>query len=238
MHHSQEIKFRVRELRKQGLSLNQIYKKTGIPKTTIRTWISDIQLSDNQLAALQDRVQRALQNGRVKKEKLQRKFRLDKENRLGNEAKSEIGKMSKRDILIAGIALYWAEGFKNKHERRLGFCNSDPEMIIFYIKWLEEVLEVSKKDLIARLTLNSSYKEKTKEIENYWSKVTSIPLNQFGKTFYQKTKWKKQYSSENYHGVLRIHVKNSLDYLLKMKGWIKGFTENHQHDKISSVLPG
>jgi hypothetical protein len=122
---------------------------------------------------------------------------------------------------MAGIALYWGEGFKNKHEHRLGFCNSDPEMIKFYIKWLEKSFSVKKDSIIARLTLNESYKEKTEKIENYWGKVTGISKSQFTKTFYQKTKWKKQYKENNYHGVLRIHVKDSLDLLLLMRGFIE-----------------
>jgi len=97
--------------------------------------------------------------------------------------------------------LYWGEGFKNKHEHRLGFCNSDPEMIKFYMKWLEKAFSVKKDRIIARLTLNESYKGKTEEIEEYWLKITGLQKSQFAKTFYQKTKWKKQYNEDNYHGV-------------------------------------
>ncbi len=227
MRYSPQIKSKVRKLRESGLSLNQIHDGTNVPKTTIRSWIYDIRLSKKQLEVLENRVQKALQEGRVRKENLQREVRSHKEKFLMVKGIKEIGELSNRDLLIAGIALYWAEGFKNKHERRLGFCNSDPKMILFYLRWLEEVLVINKESLVARLTLNSSYKEKAEEIENYWSKITGIPQNQFSKTFYQKTKWKKQYNNDNYYGVLRVHVKDSLDYLLKMKGWIKGFTDNY-----------
>ncbi len=129
-------------------------------------------------------------------------------------------------MLIAGIALYWGEGFKNKHEHRLGFCNSDPEMVRFYIKWLEKSLGVERNSLIIRLTLNESYKNRTEEMKNYWLKVTEISKSQFTKTFYQKTKWKRQYNEDNYHGVLRIHVKDSLNLLLLMRGFIEGMKLN------------
>lgn len=226
MRHNQTIKEEVRRLRSKGLSLNNIYAQTNIPKTTIRTWINDIKLSPQQLNILRENAQRALQNGRVKKQEVEKQLRIEKEYALSNKGVRQVGRMTKRDILIAGIALYWAEGFKNKHEHRLGFCNSDPEMIRFYIKWLKSVLEVNEKDLVARLTLNESYKNQTKDIENYWSTLTQIPLNQFTKTFYQKTKWKKQYNIDNYHGVLRIHAKDSLNSLLLMKGFIEGIKSN------------
>jgi hypothetical protein len=86
-----------------------------------------------------------------------------------------------REFFIAGIALCWAEGFKNKHEYRLGFCNSDPDMIKFYLYWLNNSLGIKKENLVARLTLNVSCQNQVKEIEQYWSQVTSIPLSQFAK---------------------------------------------------------
>ncbi len=226
MKHSISAKNEVRQLRSKGLSLNAISTKTQIPKTTIRSWIKDIKLSISQLNALKESTQKALQGGRIKKQALQKEARNKKQMELNNRAIIEIGRMTKRDIFITGVALYWAEGFKNKHEHRLGFCNSDSEMIKLYITWLKEILNIKNEDLIARLTLNESYKGKSNEIENYWSSRIGIPLFQFTKTFYQKTKWKKQYYNDNYHGVLRVHVKNSLDYLFLVRGWIEGMKLN------------
>lgn len=221
-----ETKNRVRLLRVAGLSLGQIYKETNIPKTTIRGWISDIALSPEQQKVLKDRVFKVLQEGRIKAEKLKREKRISLANKLFAEGKKDIGTLTPRELFVAGVALYWAEGFRNKHEKRLGFCNSDPAMIGFYLRWLQEVLRVSKKNITARLTLNKSYKEKELQIKEYWSKITGVPISQFTKTFYQNTLWKKQYNVDNYHGVLRIHVRESLTHLLKMKGWIEGFKSN------------
>ena len=75
--------------------------------------------------------------------------------------------------------------------------------------------------------LDSVAKKKTKDIEKYWSKLTEIPISQFQKPFYQKVKWQKIYEHpENYHGVLRIRVKRSTDFLRKIKGYIEGFKLN------------
>lgn len=226
MRYNKDIKKKVCALRKKGWSLNQINEETHVPKTTIRSWISDIILSDDQKRALKERTQVALQKGRIKAQTKQKKQRIEKENKSLIQGIKETSLLTSRELFIAGIALYWAEGFKNKHEHRLGFCNSDPQMIKFYIKWLEKCLGISRKDFVVRLTLNVSYKKKEREIKTFWLKTTGISLDQFTKTFYQNTKWKKQYDNDNYHGVLRIHVKNSLDYLLKMKGWIGGLKLN------------
>ncbi len=226
MQYNQIIKNNVRQLRTKGLSLGQIYEKTGVPKTTIRSWIKDIKLSQKQLDELKSKTQKALQEGRTRKQKQSKALRFNNEKELLHKGITSMGNLTNRDFLIAGIALYWGEGFKNKHEHRLGFCNSDPEMIRFYIKWLEKSLGVKKDSIIARLTLNESYEKRTKEIEDYWSKITGISKSEFSKTFYQKTKWKRQYNEDNYHGVLRIHVKDSLNMLLLMKGFIEGLKLN------------
>jgi hypothetical protein len=220
--YNQKIKEKVRHLRQKGFSLGQILKDTNVPRTTIRTWIKDIVLSKDQELALKNRVQNALQNGRIKSQAINKHKRLRNEERLMKIGINEIGKLSSRDFLIAGASLYWGEGFKNIHEHRLGFCNSDPYMIRFYIHWLERYLGISKSQLVVRLTLNYLYKDKINDMQSYWAKMTGISLSQFNKPFFQTSKWKKQYNRGNYHGVLRIHVKESLNRLLKMRGWIEG----------------
>ncbi|MBI2033160.1 MAG: hypothetical protein HYT10_01710 [Candidatus Levybacteria bacterium] len=224
--YSEDIKNSVRLLRLGGLSLSQIQNKTNIPRTTIRDWLSATEMSFEHQEVIRIRVLEGLQRGRIEAQKIQRERRKELEKQMLIRGMEEIDKMNKRDFFIAGIALYWAEGFKNKHEHRLGFCNSDPLMIQFYINWLEKCLGVKKDSLVARLTLNKSYERKTREIEAYWSEITGIPLTQFTKPFYQNSIWKKQFDTDNYHGVLRIHVKDSLNFLLKMRGWIEGIKQN------------
>lgn len=216
------IKEKVRILRSEGNSLNEIFDKTHVPKTTIRSWIKDIILNEEQLEKLKENTQKALQAGRIRKQNQDKILKVKNETKLKLEGGKEIGELTKRDLLIAGIALYWAEGFKNKHEHRLGFCNSDPGMIKFYLEWAKEILNVKQEDLVARLSLNIYSKNKEEKLQKFWSNLTGIPTFQFSKTFYQKSKWKRQYKNDTYLGVLRLHVKNSGDQLLKMKGWIDG----------------
>ena len=226
MRHLMNTKHKARELRNQGLSLNQIHKEIKVPITTISSWVQDIILTKGQSQVLSKRTQEALQKGRINAQRIQKDKRAEKEKVLMTNGKDEIGVLNKRELFISGIALYWAEGFKNRYEHRLGFCNSDPSMIKFYIYWLIKCLKVETNEIVARLTLNQIYKNRIAEMQDYWSKTVGIHPNQFTKPFFQTSKWKKQYNTDNYHGVLRIHVKESLDYLLKMKGWIEGLKLN------------
>src|SRR5579872_1450232 len=235
MRHAQTVKAQVSNLRKKGLSLGEIHKKTNIPKTTIRLWIKDIILSQNQLKRLQQNTFTALQKGRIKAQTSKTSERKAHEEKLYKKAIEETSKLTKKDLFIAGLALYWGEGFKNIHEHRLGFCNSDPEMIVFYIKWLESTFQVEANRLIFRLTLNESYKEKQFVIQQYWLDKLNVSPKQFTKTFLQHSQWKKQYKTDSYHGVLRVHVKDSKDLLWRVRGWIEGM----RHAKIGNTyLPG
>ena len=97
----------------------------------------------------------------------------------------------------------------------------DPEMIRFYIKWLKEVLGIMNEDIILRLTLNQSYELKSDEILDYWKKLPKFQEVNSQKLFI-KNSMEKQYNNDNYYGVLRVHVKESLDSLILMRGWIDG----------------
>jgi len=225
----QKVRDAVRLLRVAGLSLGQIQKQTNVPKTTIQLWTRGIVQSEEQKELIRKNVLVGLQEGRIVAQSLQKQTRVAKEKSLFLKGVNEIGELTQRELHIAGVALYWAEGFKNRHEHRLGFCNSDPNMIKFYLRWLDSVLGVDKQDIVLRLALNFCYKDKTEDILLYWVRQLDISVSQFTKTFYQKSQWKKQYNNDRYYGVLRVHVKNSLDYLLKMKGWISG---------LENSLPG
>lgn len=226
MRYAEDIKMKARLLRSKGFSLDSICNEMHIPRTTIMSWISDVSLSDKQIRVMRMKALAALQKGRVRTQKANAESRKSQMNELLISGKNEVGVLSDRELFIAGIALYWAEGFKNMHEHRLGFCNSDPAMIKFYLFWLQKILKIDSKQIVLRLTVNILYKNNSQEIQQYWSQLTEIPLCQFTKTFFQNSKWKKKYNNDNYKGVLRIHVKSSLGLLWKMRGQIAGLKEN------------
>jgi hypothetical protein len=167
-----------------------------------------------------------LQAGRKKYQARRSKEVIKLTEKLFQDGKKEVGKLTKRDLFMVGVALYWAEGFKHKDESGLGLGTSDPNMAKFYVSWLERCLGVSKRDLLLRVTANESHKDRIGEIEKFWIKELEVDGDQFAKPFYQKTKWKKVYSNrDEYFGVLRIRVRRSLNLLRKMRGWLAGMAE-------------
>jgi len=213
-----------RELRKKGYSIKNVAKKIKVSPSTASLWCRDITLTSDQILNLQKLSTDPNYGKRLENSIKQRKKKEKKIKRLSSRGIKKVGKLSNRDLFIAGICLYWAEGFKK--DSRVGFANSDPKMINFFILWIKNAFKIKTKDLTATLTINASHKHRTNEISKYWSTQTQIPIPSFGKTFYQNSSWKKQYSNpQNYHGVLRIRVKKSIDILREINGYIEGVKE-------------
>lgn len=174
-----------------------------------------------------------LQVGRKKYQAERTKSRLIFENDVFNEGIKDVGKLSKREMFLIGVALYWAEGFKHIDESSLGLATMDVNMAKFYVTWLKKCLGVESERLSFRVTANILYSNKIKEMEKYWSDSLGVNLDQFVKPFYQKSKQNRVYAnSDKYFGVLRIRVRKSINILRKMRGWMAGLARASSNDKI------
>jgi len=220
-----ELKFQARKLRSEGESIKVIAKNLSISSSTVSLWCRNVKLSSDQLKELERRAHDPRYGRRLENSLRQQRDRIEKTEKLLNEGIKTIGKLTKRELFIAGASLYWAEGFKK--DNLAGFCNSDPDMVKFFLNWLRNCFGYKNNDFKLRVGLNESYRDRIKEIETFWSNLTRVPREQFQKPFYQKVKWQKKYEHpENYHGVLRIRVRKSTDFLRKIRGFIEGLKLN------------
>ena len=164
----------------EGYSYSQIKKELGVSKSTLSAWLKYYPLSDERIAELtsknHQRIENYIKTRRAQKEKILKEF-YDRE-------KSAIFPLSKRDLFIAGLFLYWGEGGKTK-ESELVFSNTNPAMVKFFIKWLE-LLGVSKKDLKVKLHLYSDMNISKSII--FWANELKIPVSQFKRPYIKETK--------------------------------------------------
>jgi len=169
------------ELRKKGMSYSQIKAELGISKSTLSGWLSNMPLSEKRIRQLRDfnpiRIERC-RNTKMKK----REKRLDS---VYQKTLHDIGKLSKRDLFIAGLFLYWGEGTKvSKYS--IAFTNTDPAMIKFFIKWITESFSIVRSELDILLHL---YKDMDiYSITKFWSKELDMPLKQFKKPYIKESK--------------------------------------------------
>lgn len=216
------LKERAISLRSQGASLNEITQKLKIPKSTVRYWCRDIILSPTQ----QKKIFNKLRLGGVLSAEKLRKRRIELTTQLIHKGKDEIGKLSKREKMLIGSALYWAEGYR-KGDGEFGFTNSDPRMISFMVRWLKESAHVSLQDIHLRVCINAAHSPRLIKIKKYWSHVTGIPISQFSKPTLIKVSNTKVYkNSDSYFGTLRVKVRRSTNLRRHVMGWIEGIAIN------------
>lgn len=212
-------RIQARTLRKQGKSIKEISTLLEVSKGSVSTWCRDIILTNEQTCRLQDRMKdpnygrRAIYLNAVK----ERTNKMISD--LHKQGINEVGILSKRDIFLIGIALYWGEGFKKDHQ--VGFATSDVAMAKFFILWLEKAWGITSESLILRVTTNIAYKDNVDEIQAHWANHLKISAEQFSKPFFQNVVWQKEYEDKKaYLGVIRIKVKKSVNLLRKMYGYI------------------
>jgi len=102
---------------------------------------------------------------------------------------------------IAGLMLYWAEGSKG-HETAIS--NSDVNVIRFMVKWFGEFFAITPSSLVLQLHIHSGQNEQN--LRQYWSGVTGVPLNNFGKG-YTKPENNGQRKKKLYYGTVKMRVK-------------------------------
>lgn len=211
------------QLRKKGISIKQIAKKLAVSVSIVSVWCREVELTPEQIARLRHRKVSIRHLRQLAK--LSHLEKMSRVKKLTEDAQAEIKPLTNQELFLTGLALYWAEGFKSVKEGRLGFCNSDPRMIKFMIKWFQQAININREGFILRTEFNESHKNRVEEIKSFWSKTTGIPLDQFEKPFYHRSNWLRDYSNrDNYFGVLRIRVRKSSELLNKTRGWIKGLS--------------
>ncbi len=208
-------------LRKEGKSIKQIALLLHVSQSSASRWCTGINLTRNQQNLLDDKRRKA---GLKALAPWIRKLQMKKVNDIKYQSalgKNDIGNMTKRDLYVLGLGLYWGEGYK-KGSQELGFTNTDPDLIVVFILWLEDIFDVKRHDLIARITINARYISETKRIQKEWSKFTGIPQTQFTKPSYINTN--SLYPLKNprtYRGTLRIKVRNGTSLRRRILASIK-----------------
>ena len=215
------------ELRRKGYSIGEIAQKLEMHKSgSISGWCRDILLTSKQIERLAEKQKSGSYKGRMNFLERLRKTRIEETERLRKEGFGEIGRLDKRNLLIAGIAMYWSEGYKYSGGEQVGFTNSDPRMILFMLRWFNEICGVSDDRISLQVKINEIHRDRILKVENYWSETTNISLEQFNKTVLIKSKTKKVYPNHDQHyGTLRITIRQGTQLRRKIHGWIEGLSK-------------
>lgn len=219
--HNIVLKNKAKSLRRNGYTVRDIAKKLGISFSTVSFWCRDIKLSRSVINKMKFVKKSRSIKGLLRYSEKRREQRIENVILQKNIGAKMVGNLSRRDIIMIGLGLYWGEGYKESNGE-MGFTNSNPNMILFYLKWLFNTYQINKERLTFRLSLNNFFKKKERDIKNFWTKFLKVDDEQFTKTTFIKTKLKKAFDIENtiYKGILRVKVKKGLIFKNKTLGAI------------------
>jgi hypothetical protein len=170
--HKVSIREKAVTLRKEGYSYPYISTATGLSKSTLSGWLTDIVYTPNSatIAAF----------GKARAAATKRKAEIRQENFKGirEEAARDIGKIDKRDIFMFGLGLYLGEGAKTHNG--VNIANADPKVIRLAVGWFKG-MGIEMHQLSPRIHVYPD--SNVRQCIEFWSKSSGIPVNQFQKTY-------------------------------------------------------
>ena len=199
-------RLKAESLRYRGKSIKEIAKETGVSQGTASRWCSSIILSSNQRIVLEEKRRKEGMRALAPWIAKNRKIKLDDIQKQNIQGRQDLNKITKRDLFMIGLGLYWGEGYK-RGSQEWGFTNSDPEMIRVILRWLSANYNIPTERIIARLTINQRCRSQTEHITNTWVRETNIPLSQFGKPTFISGYNNSKLDDRTYRGTLRIKVR-------------------------------
>lgn len=127
-----------------------------------------------------------------------------------------------KELDIAGLMLYWAEGYKSEKSMSVDFANSDPKMVSVFMSFLRSLYNLDESRF--RILLYCYSNQKIEPLISFWSKLTKIPKKQFTKP-YVRTDFRENGRVMKYG---MIHVRYSdkkllIDLMQKMGYYIESF---------------
>lgn len=213
-----DLRDRARELRLQGWTYDQIQVELGCSKSSISLWVRNLPKPERRDAAEQAKL--------AARKRWEHELAVRDEQRQQTKAAAaqEIGALSERELFLAGVALYWAEGTKDKpHARRerVTFVNSDPDMIRLFSAWLD-LLEVERDRVRYHVMIHES--ADVAAAEQYWADLVQANRSAFGKTTLKRHNPKtiRKNTGHDYRGCLVLHVRQSAELYRRIEGWWNG----------------
>lgn len=217
------------ELRiKHQLGYSTIAKQLSVSKGTLSRWLKDLPLSDKRILELR---REAWSRGEASREVFRQTMRKKRDAREADvyaEQRKLLGKITRQSLFVAGLMLYLAEGDK-KDDYHIGLANTDPQIIRFFIWWLQKFLDIPKSKMKVQLHLYASmdlpYERK------FWLTETGLTKSQFYKDQIRPLRPASFSYPESFrHGTCKVYA-YGLKHKMKLTLSIKAFFDTHSRSR-------
>lgn len=218
-----ELRQRAVDLRtKHQLSYSEIRKRLGVSKSTLSYWLQEYPLTAAKILELR---RKGWQKGEASREKYRLTMRKKQEaldQNVYDEQHSLLEEnLSKQNFYIAGLMLYLAEGAKRK-KGSIVLANTDPRLIRFFIKWMDEFLSISRSSVKVQLHLYENMDIRHEKA--FWCERLGIKDSQLYKHSVRKLKKNSfSYESTNRHGTCSLYafgVDKARELMMAMKAFV------------------
>ena len=127
--------------------------------------------------------------------------------------------------MLIGTALYWGEGSKSERmtSTPLDFSNSDPRMVIVYMKFLRKILKIPEERIRAGIHLYPS--TPIDKARKFWAITTNLPEKRFFiiNQISRASQNKRPFNTLPY-GTIAIKISSRIQFH-KVKGMIEGIMQ-------------
>lgn len=217
-HYKQNIAI---EMRRRGLSYSEIENRLHVPKSTLSFWLKKIKLTSEQIKKLDNKKIEVARANALKK--ISKTSRIIED--IKNSSAKDIKEISRKELWLIGVVLYWKNGNKSDLKKGVHFSSSDPSMIRLFLKWLKEAGGIKDEEIKFDIFIRRNKKDKNnstvENAVNYWSEITGFSKNHFSSIYFQKAKNTKGKDGQK-TWFLRIKVVQSSMLARQIAGWIKG----------------
>ena len=208
-------------LRREGLRYSDLTRRFGVAKSTLWRWLKAEGLVETQPQRLTEMKRAAQQRGAA----AVKARRLARTQAILEQASQDVGALSRRDLWLLGLALYWAEGSKQKPgnvSAGVIFTNSDPAAVRAFVAWITDSCGVSNDRLTFEIYLHETADATRTRL--YWAAQLQLPIEQLS-----RIRWKRHRPTtrrtnvgDSYYGLVQVRVARSSALNRRITGWIAG----------------
>lgn len=162
-------------MRKLGHSYKEILEKVKVSKSTLSVWLRNIEIP------IKGKLKLSKKTGEKRIKAAKSKKRFHKQQRIKWQQEGcDLARQNKTDyIFVSGCMLYWGEGYKKSRES-IGLTNSDPELIIIFLKFLKKYFPNPYEKIKCAINCYTDI-HSYKKIQKYWASKLKIDLKKFTK---------------------------------------------------------
>jgi transcriptional regulator with XRE-family HTH domain len=159
-----------RRLRREaGMSMKAIARELEVSVSSVSLWTRDIELTADQTAFL------AAANARLGSQRIGHEARSRNARAERLKAQTDGRRLARNGDPLhqAGCMLYWAEGSKSGNSAALS--NSDPNMLCFFKRFLEECYTVATERFCFNVNCYTNNGLSVQAIEAHWLGLLQLP---------------------------------------------------------------